>query len=140
MREMLEASSLNSVTNKIIQDAIAVHKHLGPGLLESTYESCLAHDLSRHGLRIERQKQLPVVYHDVRLDCGYRVDLLVENSVIVEIKSVESVLPIHSSQLLSYLRLSSCKVGLLINFNVNLLRSGIHRVVNNFPEPLRPLR
>jgi GxxExxY protein len=140
MSELQEASRLNFLTNKIIEVAIRVHKHLGPGLLESTYESCLAHDLSKQKLRIERQKQLPVIYEGVRLDCGYRVDLLVERIVIVEVKAVESVLPIHTSQLLSYLRLSGCKVGLLINFNVILLKSGIHRVVNNFPETLRTLR
>jgi GxxExxY protein len=120
MSELQEASRLNFLTNKIIEVAIRVHKHLGPGLLESTYESCLAHDLSKQKLRIERQKQLPVIYEGVRLDCGYRVDLLVERIVIVEVKAVESVLPIHTSQLLSYLRLSGCKVGLLINFNVIL--------------------
>lgn len=103
-------------------------------MLESAYEACLAFELAQRGLKVEQQKPLPVVYKDVRLDCGYRLDLLVENKVIVEIKAVDQLLPVHEAQLLSYLKLSGCRVGLLINFNVKVLRSGIRRLVNDFPD------
>jgi GxxExxY protein len=129
-----EAERLNRITDAIIGAAIAVHKALGPGLLESAYEACLSFELAQRGLRVEQQKPLPVVYRDVRLDCGYRIDLLVEDSVIVEVKSVDSLLPIHHAQLLSYLRLSNRRVGLLINFNVRVVKDAISRVVNRFPE------
>jgi GxxExxY protein len=129
-----EAEQLNRLTDAIIGSAIAVHKALGPGLLESAYEACLTFELSQRGLKVEQQKPLPVVYRDVRLDCGYRIDLLVEDSVIVEIKSVDFLLPIHHAQLLSYLRLSGRRVGLLINFNVRAVKDAISRVVNHFPE------
>jgi len=132
--EMIEKERLDSITGTIINCAIEVHRVLGPGLLESAYEACLAFELSEHGLKIESQKPLPVVYRDVKLDCGYRLDILVEESVIVEIKVVDQLAPIHKAQLLSYLKLSECKVGLLINFNVKVLRSGIVRMVNNFPD------
>jgi GxxExxY protein len=107
---------------------------LGPGLLESAYEACLAFELAQRGLKVAQQKPLPVVYKDVRLDCGYRLDLLVENTVIVEIKAIERLMPIHEAQLLSYLKLADCRVGLLINFNVTLLKRGVRRLVNNFPD------
>jgi GxxExxY protein len=125
---------INLLTREIISAAIEVHRELGPGLLESAYEACLVHELTDRGVSLERQKPLPVVYHGVELDCGYRIDLLVEKSVIVELKSVEAVERIHCMQLLSYLRLSGHKVGLLINFNVPVLTNGVRRIVNNFKE------
>ena len=124
--------SLNKLTESIIGAAISVHRELGPGLLESTYEACLAYELIERRLIVERQKALPVKYRGVNLDCGYRIDLLVENRVIVELKTVERIEPIHEAQLLSYLKLSNCPVGLLMNFNVTQLRRGIRRLVNNF--------
>ena len=130
---MNESEKLNHITDQIIGAAIEVHRALGPGLLESAYEACLAFELAQRGLKVEPQKPLPVVYKEVHLDCGYRLDLLVENAVIVEIKAVESLAPIHQAQLLSYLRLSGCKVGLLINFNVKILKDGLRRLVNDFP-------
>jgi GxxExxY protein len=137
---MTEKERLDSITGTIINCAIEVHRALGPGLLESAYEACLAFELVEQGLEIECQKPLPVVYRDVKLDCGYRLDIFVEKSVIVEIKVVDHVAPIHKAQLLSYLRLSECKVGLLINFNVKVLKTGIIRMVNKFPDSQRSLR
>jgi len=137
---MTEKEELDHITETIINCAINVHRALGPGLLESAYEACLAFELAEHGLKIERQKRLPIVYRDVKLDCGYRLDILVEESVIVEIKVVDQIAPIHKAQLLSYLKLSQCKVGLLINFNVKVLKSGLIRMVNNFPDSLRSPR
>jgi len=125
---------INNITDKIISAAIAVHRELGPGLLESAYEACLVYELVQRGLSMEQQKTLPVIYRDVRVDCGYRIDLFVENQVIVELKAVEKLEPIHRAQLLSYLKLSGCKVGLLINFNVKILKDGIHRIVNDLDE------
>lgn len=122
---------INEITEIIIGSAIAVHKSLGPGLLESAYEACLAFELADRGLSVERQKALPVVYRDVKLDCGYRLDLLVEERVIIELKAIDRLLPIHSAQLLSYLKLSECKVGLLINFNVKILKNGLRRIIND---------
>jgi GxxExxY protein len=124
------AEELNRLTEAIIGSAIAVHRQLGPGLLESTYEACLAYELSERGLTVERQKELPVVYREVHLDCGYRIDLLVARRVIVELKAVEQLHPIHHAQLLSYLKLSGCPVGLLINFNVSKLTDGLKRIVH----------
>lgn len=123
---------LNEVTEKIIASAIAVHRELGPGLLESAYEACLAYELAERGLNVERQRALPVSYRGVSVECGYRMDLLVEQAVVVELKSVERLEPIHEAQLLSYLKLSGCQVGLLINFNVKLLKHGIRRMVHDF--------
>ena len=120
----------NEVSNKIIGASIEVHKILGPGLLESAYEECLCRELSLIGLSFESQKPLPINYKGVQLDCGYRLDLVVENCVIVELKSVETLLPIHQAQLLTYLKLTGLKLGLLINFNVPVLKNGIKRVVN----------
>ncbi len=125
---------LNRITEGIIGAAIAVHRELGPGLLESTYEACLAFELIERSFKVERQKALPVKYKDVMLDCGYRIDLLVGEKVIVELKAVERLEPIHQAQLLSYLKLSGCKVGLLINFNVKILKNGIRRLVNDLEE------
>ena len=120
---------LDRGTEAIIGASIDVHRELGPGLLESTYEACLAYELVQRGLKVERQKPLPVVYKGLKLDVGYRVDLLVEDRVIVELKAVDRLEPIHEAQLLSYLRLSGCKVGLLINFNVRVLRDGLKRLI-----------
>jgi GxxExxY protein len=128
------SQNLNDITNKIIGAAISVHKELGPGLLESAYEACLAFELVEKKMKIERQKSLPVTYRGIQLDCGYRIDLMVENKVIVEIKAVEKLEPIHEAQLLSYLKLSGCEVGLLINFNVKVLKHGIRRLVNRFKD------
>ena len=124
----------NDVTERIIGAAIDVQRELGPGLLESTSEACLQFELVGRGLRVERQKGLPVDYRDVHIDCGDRIDLLVEHRIIVELKAVAQLEPIHEAHLLSYLRLSGCHVGLLINFNVKLLRNGIRRLVNELKE------
>lgn len=121
---------INSITSSIIGAAVNVHRELGPGLLESTYEACLVHELAQEGIEVERQKALPVVYRGVRLDCGYRIDLLVQGQVVVEVKAVDRLKPIHRAQVLSYLKLSGCKVGLLINFNVKMLKDGVCRLVN----------
>jgi GxxExxY protein len=117
------------LTHQIIGAAIEVHRILGPGLLESTYEECLCHELVQHGLPFERQKAIPVVYKGVKLGCGYRIDLVVSNRVILELKSVDSLAPIHDSVLLTYLKLSGHRIGLLINFNVQMLKDGIRRLV-----------
>lgn len=137
---MEQEERLNKITETIIGVAINIHKALGSGLLESAYEACMVYDLIQAGMKVEQQKPLPVVYQGIKLECGYRLDLMAENEIIVEIKSVEKFLPIHTAQLLSYLKLAGCKVGLLINFNVEILKDGIQRVVNNFPNSLRPLR
>lgn len=128
----MEPSPANLVTEAIIGGAIAVHRHLGPGLLESAYEACLAWELQQRGLVVATQVPLPIVYGDVRLTLGYRLDLVVGDTVIVEIKAVDAIHPIHKAQLLSYLRLSGKRVGLLINFNVTRLKDGLSRVVNDF--------
>tara|TARA_B100001146_G_scaffold203168_1_gene195544 strand:- start:123 stop:506 length:384 start_codon:yes stop_codon:yes gene_type:complete len=127
----LDKDPLNNVTSGIIGAAIDVHRALGPGLLESAYEACLAYELIQREMKVEQQKPLPLIYRDVQLDCGYRIDLLVDDAVTLEIKSVDSLAPIHQAQLLSYLKLSGCEVGLLINFNVKLLKQGIVRMVNS---------
>jgi GxxExxY protein len=124
---------LNALTDTVIGAALAVHRELGPGMLESSYDTCLAFELLARGLSIERQKPMPLSYHGQAMGIGYRLDLLVENAVIVEIKAIERLERVHSAQLLSYLRLSGCTVGLLINFNVRwLVRDGIRRIVNGF--------
>ncbi len=123
---------INDITGTIINCAIGVHKELGPGLLESSYEECLFYELVKRDLIVQKQKPLPLVYKEVKLEIGYRVDLLVENKVVVEIKSVDALNDIHLAQILTYLKLSKCKVGLLINFNVSLLKNGIRRVVNKY--------
>jgi GxxExxY protein len=119
----------DAVTREIIGAAIEVHKALGPGLLETTYEACLIYELKQKGLRVEWQKSVPVEYKEVKLDCGYRLDLLVEESVIIEIKSVAELLKIHEAQMLTYLKLTGCNIGLLINFNVWRLKQGIRRII-----------
>ncbi|MEZ5344474.1 MAG: GxxExxY protein [Pyrinomonadaceae bacterium] len=123
---------LNDISGKIIECAITVHRALGPGMLESAYEACLMYELKKHGLNVQHQLTLPIFYDGIKLETGYRIDLLVEESVIVEMKTVERVLPVHEAQLLSYLRMSKLKLGLLINFNVKMLKNGLKRVVNNF--------
>ena len=137
-RQMGDAQPLSNyyraLTRTIIGAAIRVHRELGPGLLESAYEACLAYELAERGLKVERQKPVPLSYRNVALDCGFRMDLLVEDRVIVELKAIEQLHPVHEAQLLSYLRLAGCKVGLLINFNVTTLVGGIRRVVNGLPD------
>ena len=120
----------NEISEKIIGCAIQVHRELGPGLLESSYEECLYYELVQSGLLVEKQKPLPLIYKEVKLDCGYRLDLLVEKKVIVEVKSVEALNDIYLAQVLTYLKLSGCKLGLLMNFNVILMKDGIKRIVN----------
>jgi GxxExxY protein len=119
----------SELTGEIIGAAVEVHQHLGPGLLESAYEECLCRELELRGVLFERQKPLPLTYKGIALECGYRLDLLVEGRIIVEIKSVETLAPIHEAQLLTYIRLARMKVGLLMNFNVPLLKDGIKRFV-----------
>jgi GxxExxY protein len=131
---MDEKDRLDQITRRIIGAAIEVHKALGPGLLESAYQACLAFELRERGFQVEEQKPLPVVYKHVKLDCGYRMDLLVENAIVVKIKAIEQLAPIHEAQLLSYLRLSSKSVGLLINFHVRILKNGLKRIVTEFPD------
>jgi GxxExxY protein len=131
------ASDLNGVTHGIIAAAIEVHRHLGPGLLESAYQECVCYELSRMGLAFTREVHLPLSYKGLQLDCSYRIDLLVEDAVLVELKSIEQILPIHSAQLLTYLRASHKPIGLLINFNVLVLKDGIRRVVNDYNESNR---
>lgn len=123
--------SLNCISGEIVDGAMAVHTALGPGLLESAYQAALAYELQSRGLTVETEVQLPVTYRDIRLEIGYRIDLLVANAVLVEVKAVDAVAPIHHAQLLSYLKLSDRRLGLLINFNVVRLKDGIKRLVNN---------
>jgi GxxExxY protein len=122
----------NEITRQIIGAAMKVHSALGPGLLESAYQACLAYELQKAGLAIQCEVPLPVVYEQIKLDVGYRIDLLVEDVVVVELKCVESIAPIHDAQIISYLRLSGKKLGLLINFKVVHLKDGVKRFVNNF--------
>ena len=123
----MNKSEVDQITEKIIGYAIEVHRVLGPGLLESAYEECLCRELDIHGISYQRQVNLPVWYKGVAVECGYRLDLVVMDTVIVEIKAIERLTPVHEAQLLTYLKLSRWKVGLLINFNVSLLKDGIHR-------------
>lgn len=127
--EEVDRESMNKLTDNIIGAAMQVHSTLGPGLLESAYEACLAYELIERGLKIEQQKPLPVVYRGVRLESGYRLDLIVDDTVIVEVKAVQAFEPVHRAQLLSYLKMAKKPVGLLINFHVPSLRSGIQRIV-----------
>jgi len=121
---------INKLTGEVIGAAIEVHKALGPGLLESAYEECLCRELDLRKIAYERQKELPVEYKGVRLDCGYRLDVVVGDKLIVELKAVESLLPIHKAQLLTYLKLTGIKTGLIINFNVSVLKDGVQRISN----------
>lgn len=121
----------NELSRKIIGCAMKVHTELGPGLLESAYEECLFYEIAQAGLKVDKQKALPLIYYDVKLDAGYRIDLLIENKVVVEIKAVEALNDVHFAQILTYLKLTNCKLGLLINFNVKSLKDGIKRFANN---------
>jgi GxxExxY protein len=121
----------NELSNIIIGEAIKVHSQLGPGLLESVYEECLSYKLIKGGIGIERQKPIPLIFEEVRLECGFRCDMLVEGKVIVEVKAVDGLNDVHLAQVLTYLKLTNCKLGLLMNFNVTRLKDGIRRVVNN---------
>jgi GxxExxY protein len=117
----------DQITEKIIGCAINVHKCLGPGLLESVYEECMVFELKKEGLKVERQKPIPVIYKEIKLECGYRIDILVEDSVLLELKTVEAFSPVHEAQILTYMKFAEKKIGLLINFNVSLLKNGIKR-------------
>jgi len=119
--------NINQITEKIIGCAIEVHKELGPGLLESAYEECLAFELKQAGLNVERQVPVPVIYKDIKLDCGYRIDILVEKQVVVELKTVDVLIPVHEAQILTQMKFAKKEIGLLINFNVTLLKNGIKR-------------
>lgn len=123
---------INEITEKIIACAIKVHTNLGPGLLESAYKECLYYELIKAGLTTEKEKPLPLIYEEIKMDCGYRVDLLIENSVVVEIKSVDAINDIFIAQVLTYLKLSKCRIGLLINFNVVKLKDGIKRLIHGY--------
>ena len=125
---------LSQITSKIIGAAIRIHRRLGPGLLESAYETCLAYELQQLGLRVQRQKPVPLIYEGVKLECGFRADLVVEGKVVVEIKCKEGIHPVDQAQLLSHLRLLDLRVGLLINFHVVVLTDGIKRMVNNYQD------
>jgi GxxExxY protein len=122
----------NSLSNLVINRAIKVHQAMGPGLLESSYRECLFYELIKAGLQVEKEKALPLVYESIKLDYGYRVDLIIERKVIIGVKSVDHLNDVHLAQILTYLKLSGCKLGLLMNFNVTLLKNGIRRIVNNF--------
>jgi GxxExxY protein len=121
----------NEISKIIFDASLKVHRALGPGLLESAYEECLFYELKKSGVKVEKQKALPLVYEDVKLEVGYRLDLLVENKVVIEVKAVETLNDVHLAQILTYLKLTNCKLGMLINFNVALIKNGIKRVVNN---------
>ena len=121
----------NELSKIVFDCALKVHRNLGPGLLESSYEECLFYEIKKFGLTVEKQKALPLIYEEVKLDIGYRIDIIVENKLIIEIKSVEVLNDVHFAQLLTYLKLTNCKLGLLINFNVALIKNGIKRVANN---------
>jgi GxxExxY protein len=124
----------NDISGLIVDAAFTVHTKLGPGLLESVYEAVLAYELQRRGLRVERQVPIPVIYEEVLMDAGFRADLIVEGRVVVELKSIEEIAPVHKKQVLTYLRLADKRLGLLINFNVALIKDGITRIVNRLPE------
>jgi GxxExxY protein len=124
----------DKIAKEVVDAAFQVHSRLGPGLLESAYEACLAHELTKRGLQIERQKPQPVIYDDLEIEVGYRLDLFVNSTLIVELKAVEQALPIHQAQLITYLKLSQKTLGLLINFNVPLIKNGIKRVAMNHPD------
>jgi GxxExxY protein len=128
------ADYLNRITSTVIARAIDVHRALGPGLLENAYLACLCFELHRAGLRFDLQKPIPLTYHGVSIDCAYRADLIVENIVIVEVKALQAVAPIHSQQLFTYLKLANCPVSLILNFGAPTMKAGITRVVNGFPQ------
>jgi GxxExxY protein len=120
----------NKIATEIIACAIRVHRALGPGLLEKAYQECLLHELTKSGLKVEKEKLVTFIYDEVKIDCGYRIDLLVEDKVIIELKAVEDISDVHLAQTLTYVKLSNCKLGLIINFNVSLLKQGIKRIIN----------
>jgi GxxExxY protein len=134
MKGGLAVLDVNKTTEAVIGAAIEVHRHLGPGLLESAYEECLCHELKFRNIAFKRQVPLPVVYKGVRLDCGYRIDLLANDELVVELKTVDSLLPIHEAQVITYMRLGGWKVGLLLNFNLPTLKQGIKRLVLGLKE------
>jgi GxxExxY protein len=129
-----EARRLDSITEQVIGACIEVHRVLGPGLLESAYEVCVCHELSLRNISFDCQVPLPVQYKGIKLDCGYRMDLVIEKQIVLELKTVEQLLPIHEAQLLTYLKLSGIRCGLLVNFQEALLKSGLKRLVNEFPD------
>lgn len=130
----MKTKDINELSSRIIGAAIEVHKALGPGLLESAYEECLCHELDIRGISFERQKPLPIIYKGIKLDCGYRLDVVVEEAIILELKACEKVEPIHKAQLLTYLKLCQLNLGLLLNFNTAAMKDGIVRIVNNLEE------
>ena len=123
---------INELTSSVIESAIKVHKELGPGLLESSYKECLAYELSKKGFIVEKEKPVPLIYQEVKLECGYRLDLLINDELILEIKSVDTIADIHIAQVLTYMKLINKKYGLLLNFNVLLLKNGIKRLINKY--------
>ncbi len=127
---MLEMEKLNKLSKDVIGEAIEVHKELGPGLLESAYQACLFYSLTEKGLNVEKEKPMPITYKNIELDCGYRIDLLVERELVVELKAVEELNNIHIAQVMSYLKMSNFRLGLLLNFNVKYLKQGIKRIIN----------
>jgi len=131
----LTAEALNEITATVIGSAIKIHRSFGPGLFESAYCACLAHDLTVSGLRVEREKPLALVYGTLRMNCAYRCDLVVENQVLVEVKALDALAPIHRRQVYSYVRLGNYRVGLLLNFGAATMKDGIERIVNRFPDP-----
>lgn len=120
----------NELSKVVFDAALQVHKSLGPGLLESAYEECLAHELRKTGLRVEKQKALPLIYEEIHMEVGYRVDILLESKLVIEVKSVDALNDVHLAQTLTYLKLSNCKLGMLINFNVTMIKNGIKRIAN----------
>jgi len=134
MTQRLSAQEINGITSTIVECAIRIHRTVGPGILERAYFGCVCYELVSAGLKIHTDKEIPLVYRGVRIDCAYRADLIVEDAVIVEVKAIEALAPIHARQLLTYLRLAQCPVGLLLNFGAQTMKEGIRRVVNNFVE------
>ena len=126
-KNIKDTKQFDELSNKVIKCAIEVHKILGPGLLENTYKQCLAHELKLNNIKFEVEKELPIIYKKIKLELGYRIDLIIENKLIIELKSIENLLPVHHAQIISYMKLSNVKTGLLINFNVKLLKDGIRR-------------
>ena len=129
----------NDLTQLVIQEAMKIHNNLGPGLLESVYESCLAYKLNEIGLFVERQKPIPVIFEGQKMDCGFRADLIINNRIIIEVKAIEALADIHKAQVLTYLKITNLRIGLLMNFNVNLLKDGLKRIINGY-EPQSPQR
>jgi GxxExxY protein len=132
MKEGNSTNQIDRIAKELVDAAFKVHSSLGPGLLESAYEACIAHELTKRGYRVERQKPQPVIYEGLEIEVGYRLDLLVEDLIIIELKAVEQLAPIHQAQLLTYLKLSNKQLGFLINFNVPLIKNGIRRIANQF--------